>query len=104
MAVSRSGGRTEPSLTQLRAAVLPRSTRGLHYERLIELALAEALQDPGNVGQEVGSASGQLTELGHRGGVLSLGQLSPPGVMPCGAVQLGNQDPVSLRTIIEHAF
>jgi hypothetical protein len=56
------------------------------------------------VGQKVGAACSELAQLPHRCGVLVLGQLPPASVLPGGAVKLRDQDTVSLRTIIEHAF
>ena len=73
-------------------------------QRLIELALGRALEDPGDLGQQVGPAARELAELGHRGGFFIAGELPPAGPVPSLARELGDEDPVSLRAIIDHAF
>jgi hypothetical protein len=71
---------------------------------VIPAALAEALHDPGHLGQQVGPACGEVAQLPHRGGVLVLGKLSPSGLALRRTVHLRDEDPVSLRAVIEHAF
>jgi hypothetical protein len=52
--------------------------RGLPRQRLIKLALAEALQEACHLCQEIGPASGELVQLPHRGRALVFGELAPP--------------------------
>lgn len=54
--------------------------------------------------QQVGTAASELAHLPHRGLVLVLGYLPAPRVTLRLAVQLGDENPVSLRSLIEHAF
>ena len=54
--------------------------------------------------QQVGPAVSELAHLPHRGLVLVLGYLPAPRVALRLAVKLGDEDPVSLRSLIEHAF
>ena len=77
---------------------------GLARERLIQLALAGALEDPGHLGQQVGPAARQLAQRGHRGALLGAAQLAPPRPAPRLALELGDEQPVSLRALIDHAF
>lgn len=55
-------------------------------------------------GEQVGPAAREGLELGHRGGFLVGRKVTPPGAMPRLPRQLRDEDTVSLRTIIEHAF
>ena len=77
---------------------------GLPGERLVQLSLRRSLEDPGDLGQQVGAAGCELTELGHRGGFLVLGELSPFRVMPRLAGELSHDHPVGVRsgTILIH--
>jgi hypothetical protein len=79
-------------------------TCGLAGERLIRLAFAGALEDPGHLGQQVGATVCELPELGHRGGLLLAAQVAPPRPVACLAVYLGDEETVRLRTLIDHAF
>jgi len=47
---------------------------------------------------------GELAELGHCGALLGLGEIPPPGAVPRLAGELGYENPVSLRTRIDHGF
>jgi hypothetical protein len=78
--------------------------RRLADERLVELAFAGALKNAGHLGQQIGAAARERGKLGHRGGLLVAGELAPLRPEPRLAGELGYQDPVSLRTRIDHAF
>ena len=78
--------------------------RGLARERLVRFVLAGALEDPGHLGEEVGPPAGERGELGHRGGFLVAGELAPLRSVPRLSRQLRDEDTVSLRAIIGHAF
>ena len=69
-------------------------------------ALGCALEDAGHLGQQVGPASGEFAEFGHRGGLLVRGEIAPAGVVPGGSGELGDEKPVSSRreTILIHLF
>ncbi len=54
--------------------------------------------------QQITAATGQLAHRGHCGGALVPGQVPPPGMALRLAVQLGDTDTVSWRSLIEHAF
>jgi hypothetical protein len=83
---------------------LAAQTRGLLGERLIRLALASALKDAGDLGQQVGPAARELAELSHRGGFLVAAQFPPPRPAPRLAPDLGDEEAVSQRAFIDHAF
>ena len=82
----------------------PAQGGGLPGERLIVPALGCALEDAGHLGQQVGPACGKVAEFSHRGGLLVRGEVAPPGVMPGGSGELGDQKRVSSRheTILIH--
>ena len=63
-----------------------------------------ALEDPGDFGEQVGAAACEVTELGHRSGFLVAVQVAPPGAAARLAVKLGDEQPVSLRALIDHMF
>jgi hypothetical protein len=46
----------------------------------------------------------ELPEPGHRGGLLGLAQVAPPRSVACLAVDLGDEETVRLRALIDHAF
>ena len=71
---------------------------GLPLERLTGLAFTGALQDSGDFGQQITAPGGELTEFGHGGGFLGPGQLPPPGVTSGCAGELGDEDPVQVRS------
>jgi hypothetical protein len=73
-------------------------------QRLIVTALGRALEDPGDLGEKVGAAARELAELGHRGRFLAAGQVAPAGPVAGLAGQLGDEDTISLRAIIDHTF
>jgi len=77
---------------------------GLACERFVQFALGGALQDPGDLGRQVSPAARELAQRGHRGGFLVAGELSPLRAVPRLAGELRDEDPVSLRTIIDHEF
>jgi hypothetical protein len=83
---------------------LPAQPGGLAGHLLIRLALRGALEDPGHLGQQVTPAARELAQRGHRGGLLAAAQLPPPGAAARLAEKLGDQQPVSLRARIDHAF
>jgi hypothetical protein len=78
--------------------------RRLTRQRFIQLTLTFALEDPGDLGQQVGPAARQLPQGGHRGGFLVAAQLTPPCPVTRLAVKLGAEQPVSFRLLIDHAF
>ncbi len=71
---------------------------GLPGERLVQLSLGRAFEDPRDFGEQVGPAVGERAEFGHRGGLLVLGQLAPPGVMPCRAGELCDEETIGIGT------
>ena len=77
---------------------------GLPCDRLVELALGCALEDSGHLGQQIAAPVRELAQLGHRRGFLLPGQLAPPGMMPGGAGELRDEDPVTTRarTVVSH--
>jgi hypothetical protein len=60
--------------------------------------------DPGDLGEQVSPAACERAELGHRGSLVVAAKFAPPGTMPRLPRQFRYQDPVSLRTIIDHTF
>ena len=78
--------------------------RSLPYERLVELTFRRALEDPGDLGGQVGSAARDGTEFGHGGGFLLLHERAPLGVMPGLAGELGHDHPICIGagTILVH--
>jgi hypothetical protein len=73
-------------------------------QRLTQLALRRALEDPGHLGEQIGSAGRELAQRGHRGSLLVCGEVLPPGAVPGLTCQLRDEDPVSIRPFIERAF
>ena len=73
-------------------------------ERLIQPALGRALQDAGDLGEQIRAPDRELGQLGDRGGLLIRGQITPPGVTPGGARDLGDEDAVSIgsASILAH--
>jgi len=73
-------------------------------KRLVKFSIGGALKDPGDLGQQISPARCELAELGHRGGFLVPGQLTPSDVMPCRARELRDEDAVGVRsrTILIH--
>jgi hypothetical protein len=59
-------------------------------------ALVEAKQDPGSVGEEVGSAGGGRGNTGQRLAFLLAGELAEMGVVACSAVDPGEPEPVGI--------
>jgi len=93
-------GQCRPLLDPLRdqrliGAGIAAKLRGLPPQRLIRLALGEAFEEPGHLGQQVGPPGRQLAQRGHRRVMLAGGQRAPAGVMPGRAGQLRRQDLVS---------
>jgi len=78
--------------------------RGLARERLVKFSLGEAFQQPGNLRQQVGPPGRELAQRGHRGGLLIAAEPTPPGVVLRLAGKLGDQEPISLRTLTDHVF
>jgi len=83
---------------------LPAQRRRPPGERLVRLALAGSLEDPGHLGQQIGPAARELAQHGPRGGFLVAVQLAPPGTTARLAVKLGDEETVSLRALIDHTF
>jgi len=77
---------------------------GLACERLIRLALAGTLEEPGHLGEQVGPPAGELAQPGHRGALLGGGEIAPLRMMARLAEQLGDEDAVSLRALVDHVF
>ncbi len=75
---------------------LAAQVRGLPGERLVQLSLGRTLEDPRDFGEQVGPAAGERAEFGHRGSLLVLGQVAPPGVMPCRAGELGDEETIGI--------
>ena len=78
--------------------------RRLAGGRLVQLALGRARHDPAHLGPQVSPATGELAQRSHRGGLFIRGQLAPRRVMFRLARDLGDANPVSLRTLTGHAF
>jgi hypothetical protein len=83
-----AGERRPPGVCRAAAAFLDPARYGVHVgpghpaqpsggpgQRLIRLALAGPLEDPGHLGQQVGPAPGQRAQFGQRGRLLVLGEL-----------------------------
>jgi hypothetical protein len=86
-----------------RQAAQPRD--GLGLDRILgTFALSRAEPDPGNLGQQIAAASGQFAQFRRSRGCLRIVQGAPPGEPPGSAVKPCDEDPVSLRTVIDHAF
>jgi hypothetical protein len=60
--------------------------RGLLGELLVQFAVGCTFEDPGDLGEQIGPPACELTEFGHRGVLLVVGQLTPSGMVPCGPV------------------
>jgi len=78
--------------------------RGLPGERFVHLSLARSLEDPGDRGEEVGTAVSELPELGHRCGFLGVGELAPLRPVTRLAVNLSDEKAVRLRAFADHVF
>ena len=63
-----------------------------------------ALEEPGDLGEQICPAAGELAQFGHCGGLLGGGELAPLRMMPGLVVELREEDPVSLRAVVEHVF
>lgn len=83
---------------------LPAQSRGLARERLIQLALTGALENAGDLGQQVGPAVSEIREGIHGGGFLVVAQVAPPRPVTRLAVEFGDEEPVCLRPLIGHVF
>ena len=59
---------------------------------------------PAYPGPQVSPAAGELAQRSHRGGLFIRGQLAPLRVMFRLGRDLGDENPVSLRTLTDHAF
>ena len=69
------------------------------------LPLGRALEDPGHLGEQISPAPCKRAELSNRGGFEpAAGQVAPSGPVPRLARQLGDEDTVSFRALIDHAF
>lgn len=74
---------------------LTAQVRSLPGERLVQLPFRGALEDTGDLGQQVGPAARDGAEPGYRGGFLVSGERAPLRVMPRLAGKLGHDHPVS---------
>jgi hypothetical protein len=83
---------------------LPAQPGGLPGSRLVQPAFRGALEYAGDLGEQVGAAAREVAQRGHRGVLLVGGEVAPPGVVLRLAGQLGYEDTVGLRTIVDHAF
>ena len=89
----------DPGRDGLRAgAGLAAQLRGLPLDRLAGFPFAGALEDSGDFGQEIAAPGGELAEFGHGGGFPGRGELPPPGVTSGGPGELGDEDPVRVRS------
>jgi hypothetical protein len=59
---------------------------------------------PGDLGQQVAAASRQLAQFRRARICLRIVQRTPPGQPPGSAGEPCDENPVSLRTIIDHAI
>ena len=73
-------------------------------ELLIEFAFRGTLEQAGHFSQQVSPAARQVAQRGGCGAFLVLSELAPPGPEPGLAGQLRDEDPVSLRALLDHAF
>lgn len=48
----------------------------------------------GDLGEQVGPAAGELAKFGHRGSLLVVGEVAPPGAVPSLPGQLSHQNPI----------
>jgi hypothetical protein len=103
-AIIGAAGRRSPVLIPAAASTASAQPRGGPGQRLVRLALAGALEDPGHLGEQVGPARGQRAEFGQRDRLLVPGQRAPPGAMPRLAGELSHHDPVGITagTILVH--
>ena len=76
--------------------------RGLALARLVQFALARALQDPGYLGEQVSPVVSERAQLPHRGVMLSLGKLAPLCMTLRHAVDPRSENQVSFRPLIDH--
>jgi hypothetical protein len=67
-------------------------------------ALGRALEDPSHLGKQISPALGKGAELSNRGGFLAAGQVAPSGPVPRLTRQLGDEDTISFRALIDYAF
>ena len=82
----------------------PAQPRGAPGERFVEFALACALEEAGHLGQQVGPTACERLEFGDCGGFLISGEPMPLRPVPGLPRYLRDEDTVSLRVIIDHAF
>jgi len=77
---------------------------GLPLERFTGLPFTGTLEDSGDFGQQIAAPGGELAEFGHGGGFPGPGELPPPGVTSGCTGELGDEDPVRVRspTILIH--
>jgi hypothetical protein len=83
---------------------LPAQLRSAPGQRLIQLTLTGALEDPGYLGEQAAPAVRELAQCGHRSAFLVAGERPPLRPVPSLPRQLSYQNPVSLRAIIDHDF
>lgn len=83
---------------------LPAQARSLAGQRFIVPPLGRILEDPGHLGEQISPAPGKRAELSNRGGFVAAGQVAPSGPVPRLTRQLGDEDTVSFRALIDHAF
>ena len=78
--------------------------RRLARERLVQLSLARALKNPGDLGQQVSAPARELPQRRHRSVFLVAAQLAPLRPVARLAVDPGDEQAVSFRAPIDHAF
>lgn len=86
-----------------RGAALRRRAGRRRTAASARLALGRA-HDPAHLGPQASPATGELAQRSHRGGLFIRGQLALLRVMFRFARDLGDENPVSLRTLTDHAF
>jgi len=72
--------------------------RSLPGAWLVQVAFGCALEDPGDLGEQIGPPARELAEFGHRGVLLVPGQLAPSGMVPGSPGELGDEDTVAVRS------
>jgi hypothetical protein len=81
---------------------------GLAAAGLVDIAFVAADLEPGDLGQQIGAALGELGQLGDRLGLFGFGEGPPPGVVPGRTGDLGGKDTVGSAlihpAILEHTF
>jgi hypothetical protein len=82
----RYGGRVSAGVTA--------ELGNLPHPRLVELSFVEAFHSPGDLGEQISAAAGQLAQFGDRGRMLGFGQVTPLSVARRRALKPGDEYPV----------